>query len=121
MSWIFVLPDDLNGIGRLIYITRLEYFPARSGPWGKGPLPVGRYQLGKPVRIDDDPRNEPFTDTLDQAWWCPITPQFTTDRKSLGIHPDGNVPGTRGCIGITLPNTLPVFALLVEGDELIVI
>ena len=30
----------------------------------------------------------------------------------LGIHPDGNVPGTEGCIGIKTPNTRALFDLL---------
>jgi hypothetical protein len=30
-------------------------------------------------------------------------------RGNLGIHPDGNVPGTQGCIGITAINTRELF------------
>ena len=29
-----------------------------------------------------------------------LTPLFKTDRTLLRIHPDGNIPGTRGCIGV---------------------
>ena len=28
---------------------------------------------------------------------------------NYGIHPDGNVPGTKGCIGLTAKNTRPIF------------
>ena len=30
-----------------------------------------------------------------------LTPSFLTGRTDLRIHPDGNVPGTEGCIGLT--------------------
>ncbi len=28
---------------------------------------------------------------------------------NLGVHPDGNVPGTRGCVGIVDDDTTPLF------------
>jgi hypothetical protein len=35
----------------------------------------------------------------------PIKPLFDTNRTGLGIHPDGNVPCTAGCIGATDSDT----------------
>jgi hypothetical protein len=122
--WVFVLPlDPRKEDGKLISIEEQGHlFRARSGPWGRGPLPPGRYVLGKPTALDPEAeRNDPFTDEEGNAWWCPITPQFTTDRKSLGIHPDGSVNGTKGCIGVVGRNTLGVFNLLREGDSLVVV
>ena len=34
------------------------------------------------------------------GWSLDITPDFKTERNLLRIHPDGNKPGTLGCIGI---------------------
>ena len=38
-------------------------------------------------------------------WFQVIDPQFSTDRTELGIHPDGNLSGTRGCIGLLESDT----------------
>lgn len=50
-----------------------------------------------------------FRDKTGRGFFAPIYPKFKTNRgKSggrLGIHPDGNKPGTLGCIGITDSNT----------------
>lgn len=121
--WIFLARPRAEGIDRLITTENGgKAFFARSGPWGKGMLPVGRYLLGKPVVLDtNEDRTDPYTDEVGNAWWCPLRPQFTTDRSGLGIHPDGNIPGTRGCIGIVGRDTTGVFALLREGDELLVL
>ena len=89
-------------------------FPAKSGPYGQGPLPLGAYIIGTPVAIEaDDPKNVPYKDDRDFAWWCPLTPMFATTRLGFGIHPDGNVPGTQGCVGIDPgTNTRAAFDLL---------
>lgn len=34
------------------------------------------------------------------AWSMELEPLFSTQRTLLRIHPDGNLPGTEGCIGI---------------------
>ena len=34
------------------------------------------------------------------GFFVPIKADFETDRGDLGIHPDGNVYGTQGCIGL---------------------
>lgn len=120
---VFVRATDPAGIGSLVFTEgQGTKIPARSGPWGKGPLPPGRYHLGKPVPIDPrEPLNAPYVDAKGNAWWCPITPQFTTTRKSLGLHADGGVSGSLGCIAVTVLNTKPVFEMLHEGDVLIVV
>ena len=46
--------------------------------------------------------NVGFTDPVTAAsWFIPLEPQFPIARAGLGLHPDGNVPGTQGCVGIT--------------------
>jgi hypothetical protein len=72
---------------------------ARSGPWGKGKLPDGLYRIGAAVSLSRA-SNTSYKDAADFAWWCPITPRFDTPRSGLGIHPDGGISGTLGCVGI---------------------
>jgi len=87
---------------------------ARSGPWGKGKLPAGLYEMGKPTEIAPNPS---YTDAKGFAWWAAITPLFPTERSGFGIHPDGGVRGTLGCLGIALPDTRPCFIYLSDLAE----
>ncbi|WP_082541750.1 MULTISPECIES: RHS repeat domain-containing protein [unclassified Rhizobacter] len=71
--------------------------PAVSGPWGNGRLPEGVYD-GSNFR----PRNEVGNKAMQcegRGWSLDLDPTFQTSRDLLRIHPDGNVPGTQGCIG----------------------
>jgi len=36
----------------------------------------------------------------DNGFSLNLEPNFETDRTDLRIHPDGNAPGTAGCIGV---------------------
>jgi hypothetical protein len=47
----------------------------------------------------------PFTDPTGLGWYLWI------GEAGLGIHPDGNVPGTEGCVGVK-GDTEPLFELL---------
>lgn len=86
---------------------------AISGPYGKGPLPKGQYMMKPAVLIDaDDESNKGFMDKRGLAWWAALVPSFETHRTGLGIHPDGNVEGTLGCIGITVDDTRTWFQRL---------
>ena len=110
MAWRF----DNN---RLIAPDGLSW-PARSGPYGCGKLPAGKYIIKRPVVIKSEAAKfNSYRDKTGFAWWCRLTPCFKTERTGLGIHPDGNVPGTRGCIGITLDDTRPVFEALRNCED----
>ncbi|MEX1363990.1 MAG: hypothetical protein AB1Z98_12745 [Nannocystaceae bacterium] len=76
---------------------------AVSGPHANGALEAGSYRLERrKVTPLNKSIGEPFKDkATGNGFFVPITPQFETKREGLGIHPDGNVPGTEGCIGIT--------------------
>jgi hypothetical protein len=74
-------------------------WPAVSGPWGKGHLPDGPYTIERPVLTDE----KPMKDVNGFGWKARLVPNFKTERFGLLIHPDGNVPGTLGCIGICKP------------------
>jgi len=66
---------------------------ALSGGWGKGHLEPGEYEIqwcdirdGKGYTLDNF------------GWFAYIHPLFGTTRTELGVHPDGNVRGSLGCI-----------------------
>jgi len=99
------LIDPLGLLDRIVYtggrlqgwddFTKEWDVPAVSGPWGKGRLPNGNYN-GENLRR----RNDNKAMTCDgKGWSLDLNPAFVTDRTLLRIHPDGNVPGTEGCIG----------------------
>jgi hypothetical protein len=90
----------------------LKQFPAVSGPYGKGELPTGAYSVASAVSLHDVPANEAYRDKAGNTWFAPLKPLFATERKGFGIHPDGNVPGTLGCIGLTAEDTKEVLELL---------
>lgn len=71
-------------------------FPTRSGGYGKGYLPLGTYKVVSCIKRPDTKKYAPFKKD-GFPWIAGILPQFETDRDNLGIHPDGNVPGSLGC------------------------
>jgi hypothetical protein len=104
-----------------------DSYQVRSGPWGKGGLPAGTYTVdwahlveGSPLSAAKDfgagfKFSSPTTlktstklkdkqgKSAKQAltgFFVPIKADFDTKRGDLGIHPDGNVYGTQGCIGL---------------------
>lgn len=91
---------EFDGV-RLTWGT--DSWPAVSGPHGHGPLPAGRYRVERRQIVPMSPAiDEAFRDpNTGMGFFVPITPLFLTNRAGLGIHPDGNVAGTRGCIGLT--------------------
>jgi len=120
----YVLGDPINkvdplGLDWVYYISTntlyqtdakgnfIKSWPAISGPWGKGALEPGTYIFpSPPVSVpSNNPNQSAFCDKSGNCWWQPITPTFSTSRSRLGIHPDGNVPGTKGCIGATNSDT----------------
>jgi len=93
-------------------------WPAISGPYGKGKLPSGEYLIAEPVEIKSTAaKYNPYRDKSGFVWWCQLTPLFETDRSGFGIHPDGNISGTLGCIGICIDNTREVFEVLLNSDD----
>ena len=81
--------------GSSFFYNKFEY-ESISGPWGKGSLPEGMYTASY-LR---DRTIASMTDPDGLGWSVNLDPNFSTDRNLLRIHPDGNTPGTEGCIGI---------------------
>jgi hypothetical protein len=84
-----------------------DLYECISGPWGKGMLPNGVYdvKIRNVVLNDPDPGyKDPVTS---DSWFIPVELRADTGDRSdcecrggFGIHPDGNVEGTAGCIGL---------------------
>ncbi len=83
---------------------------AVSGPFGAGALPYGLYDIARrEITGYTNKVDIPYRDKTGMGFFIPIYPKFNTNRGKtggrLGIHPDGNKPGTLGCIGITDANS----------------
>jgi RHS repeat-associated protein len=124
----FIDPWGLNSWrlcgGRLDYVGDdghvISSWQARSGPFGNGALPSGNYTLngGPSVVPSEHPNQESFCDPTHHCWWQPMTPGFDTTRSGLGIHPDGGVPGTSGCIGVQGTDTSSLYNILRQNPGL---
>ena len=90
-------------------------WPAVSGIPGKHqPLPPGFYlvcpgslmtgtERVEGVGFDSKYAFPAYKDRTGFGWFLRL------GQGNLGIHPDGNVPGMQGCIGITAINTRDLF------------
>jgi len=87
----------MNDIGEQIFD-----YEAVSGGWGNGPLETGLYNITSLIRPADMYKREDKNaySLFGVGWFASLTPLFQTSRTVLGVHPDGNVPGTLGCIGL---------------------
>ena len=74
---------------------------ARSGSSNFKSAPSGIYEIGRLIDLFFCKDTVPYCDKSKHCWFCPIEPVFDTVRSGLGIHPDGNLPGTQGCIGVS--------------------
>ena len=95
---------------KLSWPLKQKNWNAVSGQYGVGVLPVGLYDISRREITEYTNKIDlPFQDKSGKGFFVPIYPKFNTNRgKSggrLGIHPDGNKPGTLGCIGITNSNS----------------
>ena len=86
-----------DGFGVLIW--RGESYRIRTGPFGKGPIPPGRYGVSSRI-TDDDSIGRGFTDAHGDAWFIGLDAPQGVSRSGFGLHPDGGQPGTKGCIGL---------------------
>ncbi|MFT3796112.1 hypothetical protein [Flavobacterium sp.] len=78
---------------------------AVSGPYGNGYIELGVYHAKRNFLLDKQPSEDAYCDTNNKCWFQRLDAQFASTRTEIGIHPDGNVPGTKGCVGLNIPNT----------------
>lgn len=82
--------------------------PFQTGGWGNGPAEPGEYAIDyydTPDQIAKLPNKEAYSLTYDDytyGFYFHLQPKFVTERSGLGIHIDGSVPGTLGCIGLQI-------------------
>lgn len=76
-----------------------ETYSARSGPHGKGALPPGRYTIRVRHCVEGSHLAVGFEAASGKRWFIPLGDDVP-DRGGFGIHPDGGVPGTLGCVGL---------------------
>jgi len=79
-----------------------EYYeyPCYSGGWGKGHLQTGEYDLfamSTPRQIKELKNPKPYTKN-NFGWFGALEPKFKTERSALGVHPDGNIEFSSGCM-----------------------
>ena len=80
-------------------------FPICSGGHGNGYLDLGTYSIRgliSPEKIAKMPNPKPYQ-TDGYGFAAPMTPLFKTNRTGIWMHPDGNIPGSLGCIVWTMP------------------
>jgi hypothetical protein len=78
----------------------LDKFAAQSGGYGKGELPTGEYMIDWFITPEDmaTRKTKDAYTLFNFGWAFNMKPLFSTDRTELMLHPDGNVPGSLGCI-----------------------
>ncbi|NNJ24650.1 hypothetical protein [Alienimonas chondri] len=104
--------DGNRADGRLRWPAKGLDSPAVSGPHGKGALPTGEYIAQRSKLLDRDGMPaycDPAGSATPQGhcWFQVFDDADHTDRTDLGVHPDGNVAGTEGCIGLQDKDTKP--------------
>jgi len=73
----------------------MQSIEAVGGPFGNGAPPNGNYTVnGGRLRTEEGYRRDGFGFSFN------VEPTFQTGRSLLRIHPDGNLPGTLGCVGL---------------------
>lgn len=70
-----------------------------SGPWNRGVLPNGTYAVQK-YDVVASSNDAAFKSETGKGWFIPLKQPANVRRSGFGIHPDGNVEGTAGCIGL---------------------
>lgn|GEM_PF-1331823 len=107
MMFVVDREDTRNGKrgvhGTLRWGTRA--YKAISGYYGKGPLPYGEYDVKTRDVVTGPHMAPPFCVGRGDSKLCyfiPVEPKFDAGgRDGFGIHPDGNVIGSEGCIALT--------------------
>lgn len=107
-----------RSLRQLSWPAKGKQWVAKSGPWGAGVLPAGIYDVSRRELTQYTMSTRPaFKDKTGKGFFLPIYPKFNTNRGTngrLGIHPDGNKPGTEGCIGLQDGNTRPFYDAIIS-------
>lgn len=88
-------------LGKLKWLA--DEYEVITGGYGKGAIPDGMYtiEVYRAVEGDKSSMSSGFVNPLTgRGWFLPLVAKFSTTRHGFGIHPDGNLPGTKGCVGL---------------------
>lgn len=91
----------------------------RATEKNKGYLPEGEYEITRIFLVGQTITNWQAYTRDKYGWFAGIEPKFKTDRFALGIHPDGSIPGSAGCIvsDFNLDNSVKLHNLIEQGLE----
>lgn len=94
-----------------------QTYRAVSGPHGGGKLPTGNYSIKVRAAVEGSTLASSYC-AGGVCFFIPIEPLFNAKgRTGFGIHPDGNVAGTKGCIGIDAKAFLEAWKKLDIGNR----
>jgi len=84
--------------------TEFNCWPIISGKYGRGSLPIGIYKVNRPIKLANQPENNPYKKE-GFPWVSELKPlgkcvDDQGERTGLYMHPDGNLLGTLGCTGV---------------------
>jgi hypothetical protein len=88
-------------IGTLTWGT--DSYSVITGGYGLGEIPNGSYdvKVRNVAEGDSTTMKSGFLNpATGRGWFIPLEAKFSTSRFGFGIHPDGNLPGTKGCLGL---------------------
>ena len=74
-------------------------YQAISGPWNKGMMPNGTHTVKK-YEVVASTDEAGYQSPTGKGWFIPLKQPASIKRSGFGIHPDGNVEGTAGCVGL---------------------
>ena len=100
-----------------------SYKAVSGGGSTNGTLPIGLYKISLVTALADTKNNVPYKGE-GFPWFARLDALGNCTRTGLAIHPDGNLPGTAGCLGV-LENDIELYenlkSVYVDGIELIVV
>ncbi len=86
-------------IGKLKWDS--DEFDIVTGGYGKGAIPDGNSSAKVYNAVEGANLDAGFINPkTGRGWFIPLESDFNTTRHGFGIHPDGNLPGTKGCVGL---------------------
>lgn len=100
--------ENNKAVGTVTWAAKNLTSVAVSGPHGDGALPNGTYTAKRTKLLDKNEeayRDRSGASGLGHCWMQVFEDAY--DRTELGLHPDGNVEGTEGCIGIKVADSKP--------------
>lgn len=97
------MKSNLLGVGvlKILHESKVVFeSSANMGGFGAGAPPNGKYLVNNYRNRRPKKNYSAGMNAHGVGFSYDLLPQFSTKRSLLRIHPDGNNPGTLGCIGL---------------------